>query len=175
MEYIPGPNADCGKLCGKQNDAEANAVNHPSHYTAGEVECIDAIRSMLGDGFIDYCRGNVVKYLWRAPLKGGLEDYRKARQYLTWITESEFFDEVYEQQNKDAVPPISSSIKDAIDYAKEHAPMEFYDVISPCTDEPCDDSHKSPDTADGGRVYGTGEDACVMNKGCMKTGGDSVA
>ncbi len=60
-------------------------VNHPSHYTNGEIECIDAIRVALGrDGFIAYCRGNAIKYMWRAGLKGdAAEDMRKAAWYAT--------------------------------------------------------------------------------------------
>jgi hypothetical protein len=65
------------------DEPQADAVNHPPHYTAGEIECIDAIRAALGrDGFIAYCRGNAIKYLWRCEHKGGTEDLRKAAWYL---------------------------------------------------------------------------------------------
>lgn len=66
-------------------------VEHPSHYNAGSVETIDAIKSALGDAFLDYCRGNVIKYVWRCRHKGKLlEDLRKAAKYLEWaIAESE--------------------------------------------------------------------------------------
>ena len=58
-------------------------VNHPPHYTAGSIECIDAIRAALGDeGFLAYCRGNALKYVWRAPLKASAQDLRKAIWYL---------------------------------------------------------------------------------------------
>lgn len=61
-------------------------VNHPEHYTRGGIECIAAIRaSMDPDGFSDYCKGNVLKYLWRWRDKGGVEDLRKARVYLDWL------------------------------------------------------------------------------------------
>jgi hypothetical protein len=61
---------------------QADAVNHPPHYTAGEIECIDAIRAALGrEGFIAYCRGNVIKYVWRCVHKGGVEDLKKAKWY----------------------------------------------------------------------------------------------
>ena len=60
-------------------------VNKPSHYSAGSVETIDAIKSALGDAFLDYCRGNVLKYVWRCRHKGKLlEDLRKAAKYLEW-------------------------------------------------------------------------------------------
>jgi len=66
-----------------QAEPQADAVNHPPHYTAGEIECIDAIRAALGrEGFIAYCRGNAIKYLWRCEHKGGTEDLRKAAWYL---------------------------------------------------------------------------------------------
>ena len=61
-----------------------DAVNHPSHYKQGAVECIDAIKAAVGgDGFQSYCTGNVIKYLWRWQHKNGIEDLRKAQWYLT--------------------------------------------------------------------------------------------
>ena len=63
-----------------------DAVQHPSHYTQGGIECIDAIRaSMTADGFCDYCKGNIIKYIWRWREKGGVEDLRKASVYLDWL------------------------------------------------------------------------------------------
>ena len=59
-------------------------VNHPPHYKQGEVECITAIKAALGDdGFRAYCKGNVIKYLWRAEHKGNKEeDHAKADWYM---------------------------------------------------------------------------------------------
>ncbi len=57
-------------------------VNHPAHYNQGGIECIEAIKAALGDGFVSYLRGNVIKYLWRCDHKGGIEDLRKAAWYL---------------------------------------------------------------------------------------------
>ena len=53
-------------------------VNHPPHYTAhpSGVECIQITEHM------DFCLGNAVKYIWRAALKGGVEDLRKAMWYI---------------------------------------------------------------------------------------------
>ena len=62
-------------------------VNHPSHYTSGPhhpycdepIECIDITRGM------NFCRGNAVKYIWRAGLKDRdreIEDLQKAVFYL---------------------------------------------------------------------------------------------
>ena len=45
-------------------------VNHPSHYTAGGVECIEAIRAATGSQFTGYLWGNAMKYLWRFPAQG---------------------------------------------------------------------------------------------------------
>ena len=61
-------------------------VQHPSHYTQGSIECIEAIRaSMAADGFCDYCKGNIIKYIWRWRDKGGVEDLKKASVYLGWL------------------------------------------------------------------------------------------
>lgn len=57
-------------------------VNHPEHYTSGNIECLDAIKSALGDNYKYYVQGNVLKYIWRFNHKNGLEDLKKARFYL---------------------------------------------------------------------------------------------
>lgn len=68
---------------------EDDMVNHPSHYTQGGIECIEAIRaSMPPSSFQGYCKGNVMKYIWRASLKNGVEDLKKAQVYLGWMIES---------------------------------------------------------------------------------------
>lgn len=60
-----------------------DAVFHPSHYTNGQIECIEAIESsMPQEEFIGYLKGNVLKYVWRYENKGGAEDLMKARWYL---------------------------------------------------------------------------------------------
>lgn len=67
-----------------------DTVNHPEHYTNGEIECIDAIRAALtAEQYAGYLRGNILKYLWRFDRKGGAEDLRKARKYLEWLIEIE--------------------------------------------------------------------------------------
>lgn len=64
-------------------DLQEDKVNHPSHYTDGGIECIDAIEAQLSDEEFDgYLRGNCVKYLWRWKNKGGVEDLKKCRWYL---------------------------------------------------------------------------------------------
>lgn len=68
-----------------QISANLDPVNHPAHYTAGPVECIDALRSALGLlGFHDYCLGNTLKYVWRYKQTAKLDDLKKARVYLNW-------------------------------------------------------------------------------------------
>jgi hypothetical protein len=54
-------------------------VNHPPHYTghASGIECIQITEHM------NFCLGNVIKYVWRAGLKNdAVEDLKKARFYL---------------------------------------------------------------------------------------------
>jgi hypothetical protein len=65
-------------------------VNHPDHYTFGEIECIDAIRAqMTKEEFQGYLKGAIAKYLWRWRHKGGVESLRKAQWYLNKLIESE--------------------------------------------------------------------------------------
>lgn len=56
-------------------------VNHPAHYTQGNIEVIDAIE----DWELDFHRGNAVKYIARAGKKDPkkeVEDIEKAIWYL---------------------------------------------------------------------------------------------
>lgn len=78
----------------KQN-AKHDAINHPSHYTQGGIECIDAIKaSMSTIEYQGYCKANCIKYLWRWRDKGGVQDLKKARVYLDWLIKT--VDEVEE-------------------------------------------------------------------------------
>ena len=59
-------------------------VNHPNHYTAGDIECIDAIEAAVTGltGIEAVLTGNIMKYIWRWKYKNGLEDLNKAKWYL---------------------------------------------------------------------------------------------
>ena len=60
-----------------------NEINRPAHYTAGEIECIDAIKAALTpDEFRGYLKGNILKYVWRERHKGGVQSLGKAEWYL---------------------------------------------------------------------------------------------
>ena len=71
-------------------------VNHPSHYTQGEIECIEVIKHINDKlnmkGYQGYCLGNFIKYIWRCNYKNGWEDINKAIFYL---------DELLTEQVKD--------------------------------------------------------------------------
>lgn len=65
-----------------QPKPSCDAVSHPSHYTShpSGVECITITKHM------NFCRGNAMKYLWRAGQKGDsldkeIEDIAKAEEY----------------------------------------------------------------------------------------------
>ena len=68
-------------------ETAADPVHHPNHYTWKGEECITLIRIMCREeeGFDGYCKGNVVKYLFRETKKNGLEDLKKARVYLNLL------------------------------------------------------------------------------------------
>ena len=64
-------------------------VISPFHYKLEglELESKDIIRSVLGkEGYVNWCRGTALKYLFRAGKKEDeLKDFKKARVYLDWI------------------------------------------------------------------------------------------
>jgi hypothetical protein len=54
-------------------------VNHPNHYTdrVPGIECIEVTRHF------NFCRCNVIKYIWRAGMKGDeIQDLEKAVWFL---------------------------------------------------------------------------------------------
>lgn len=59
-------------------------VNHPNHYTQGNVECIDALKAATSNlkGIEVICTANAIKYLWRWKDKNGIEDLNKAKWFI---------------------------------------------------------------------------------------------
>lgn len=57
---------------------EFDPVNKPKHYNShpSGIQCIEITRHMV------FNLGNAMKYIWRADLKGGIEDLEKAIWYL---------------------------------------------------------------------------------------------
>lgn len=72
------------KLSDSEKTVAKDAVNHPAHYTAGKVECIDALEAATSGltGIEAVCTANAIKYLWRWKLKNGAEDLNKAKWYI---------------------------------------------------------------------------------------------
>lgn len=65
------------------SQAENDVINHPSHYTQGGIECIDAMESAFGASELAvYCKIAAFKYIWRCERKNGSEDIKKAIWYL---------------------------------------------------------------------------------------------
>jgi hypothetical protein len=60
------------------SDDTHDPVNAPRHYRAhpSGVECIQITEHM------SFTLGNAIKYIWRADLKHGVEDLRKAAWYI---------------------------------------------------------------------------------------------
>ena len=74
----------------KAADAAAHSevndnVSHPKHYTAGKIECIDCIESIIApikEPEQAFLAGQIIKYVARYTLKNGAEDLQKAKWYL---------------------------------------------------------------------------------------------
>lgn len=67
-----------------------NIISRPSHYSKGGVEPIDLIQSQN----MGMEQANVVKYVTRYKHKNGVEDLKKALQYLIWLYTRESFKEI---------------------------------------------------------------------------------
>lgn len=52
------------------------------------IECIDAIKAALTqEEFSGFCKGNIIKYVWREKDKGMLADIDKADAYIRYLHE----------------------------------------------------------------------------------------
>lgn len=85
--YEHGEKHDIVKVIMSTPEENKDNVNHPSHYTSGGIECIEAIKaSMSKEEYKGYLKGNVLKYVWRYTNKSNpKEDLKKARVYLDWL------------------------------------------------------------------------------------------
>ena len=77
-------NQCCQYYESQQERPRDSAIDHPSHYTQGGIECIDALKAATINltGIHAVCTANAIKYLWRWHDKGGAEDLRKAKWYI---------------------------------------------------------------------------------------------
>ena len=66
----------------QSDNLELDMVNSPAHYNKANIETIDMIKSVTGDGFETYLQGNILKYICRYKYKNGVEDLKKAKWYL---------------------------------------------------------------------------------------------
>lgn len=65
-----------------------NTPTSPAHYKQGGLEVITILRKKMSrEEFKGFCKGNILKYVLRAEHKNGVEDYKKAMQYLKWLIE----------------------------------------------------------------------------------------
>lgn len=95
------PCCDCFSLDGGKTEfteyvpvveEKDDLVSHPNHYQSKSgLEVIDVIQAFTEDltGVESFYTGNILKYMCRWKKKNGLEDLKKARQYLDWLIEFE--------------------------------------------------------------------------------------
>ena len=78
-------------------------MSRPDHYNTP----ISPIEYIMANG-LDFCEGNVVKYVSRWRDKGGTDDLIKAIEYLQFLLDEEEYDEAelfsYEQEQEEEVP-----------------------------------------------------------------------
>ena len=63
----------------------SDKIKQPVHYIMNKIEPIDFIIANK----LNFCEGNVVKYISRYKRKNGIEDLKKARQYIDFLIKKE--------------------------------------------------------------------------------------
>lgn len=75
-------------------------VNRPPHYATGKFECFDVMEEVYGVEYIKaFCICNAFKYLYRTNRKGGVEDIKKAVNYL-----NKYLDIICKNEEKPIIP-----------------------------------------------------------------------
>tara|TARA_R110002126_G_scaffold119519_1_gene260518 strand:- start:23 stop:289 length:267 start_codon:yes stop_codon:yes gene_type:complete len=83
MSYLAMYDENTTKIAQNQKDN----IN-PDHYK-GSIECIDAIEaSMTKEAFRGYCKGNILKYVWRYENKNLKEDLLKSQWYTSRLVKT---------------------------------------------------------------------------------------
>ena len=97
-------------------------VNNPTHYTQGEIECIDCIKAAIINktGIKAFCVGNAIKYLFRYENKNGLEDVKKAQWYINRLIQ-----ELEEKEENRSLPDLDDAVGDCIDCANFNMDEDF--------------------------------------------------
>lgn len=87
-QYLP-PGAKINPPLDELLDEQKDNVNHPAHYNAGNVECIDALEAATNglNGIEAVCTANAIKYLWRWKRRNGCEDLKKSIWYINYLLE----------------------------------------------------------------------------------------
>lgn len=68
---------------------ENNNAITPKHYKNGKMEAIVIMQNTLTEEeFKGFCKGLIIKYLYRADSKNGLEDYKKAQWYMNKLVKT---------------------------------------------------------------------------------------
>ena len=76
------------KMSRSKRKPEVSNIN-PAHYRKGGLEVIDILEAKLSpEEFKGVCKGFAIKYILRADMKGGLEDYQKAQWYINKLVET---------------------------------------------------------------------------------------
>jgi hypothetical protein len=96
----------------------SDMVNSPSHYNQSNIECIDSIRAALGEeGFIAYCRGNAIKYNWRA---GHKSDAKEDLQKAAWYSRMASGDDPRYRASAPNLGPTDEALTKVVNQAMDH-------------------------------------------------------
>lgn len=90
LDHLECPLCEYEKMLCTTHASKIDPVSAPTHYSGdGHIECKDAMRSMLAGydragakSAVAYWLTTALKYIWRAPLKNGLQDLKKARECI---------------------------------------------------------------------------------------------
>lgn len=93
----------CAKCYGTNDELpdlweQSPAVVVPPYYDRQcSLECADVMKLVMGvEGYVHFCLGNILKYLWRYKNKNGAEDLKKCERYIRMLEDEHVTSELFE-------------------------------------------------------------------------------
>jgi hypothetical protein len=126
------------------NAPDHDPVSSPSHYTSGDIECIDAMRAAFHPSEVAaFCKLNAFKYLWRAGKKGSeVEDLGKAGVYVGWSAEALQEDQPVKEEGETMRERAQREFREGLERSglKTYGPEDDFPVVYLTFDTPLNPS-----------------------------------
>lgn len=80
MRITPNNPEDVQNVLLQEQKIQQDMINNPHHYHKGEIDIYEIMQAKCTpEEYRGFCKGNILKYVLRESMKGGVEDLKKMR------------------------------------------------------------------------------------------------